>query len=215
MIGKLKLRILGFCWGKMRKKYRTSLIRLRKGEGMKPKLFLTVLLLAAIWTVGCPRDKQSQDAELSRVLKLPYQLQSLVGVKGVWVLIDYLDENALSTGLTEEQIKKDVESKLRLNGITANARPERAAFKDGVYLHISINTLAFSDSPDIVFGVSVELSQPVELRTGLSMSARAITWYDRCVGMYPKSEFAESTRQEVKNGVDTFIYDYFIANPKK
>ena len=215
MIGKLKLRILGFCWGKMRKKYRTSSIRLRKGEVMKSKLFLTVLLLAAIWTVGCPRDKQSQDAELSRVLKLPYQLQSLVGVKGVWVLVDFLDDNALSTGLIEKQIKEDVESKLRLNGIKVNSREERSAFKDGAYLHINIKTLAFSDSPDIVFGVSVELSQPVELRTGLSMSARGITWYERCVGMYPTSEFAEGTRQEVKNGVDTFIYDYFIANPKE
>ena len=182
---------------------------------MKSKLFLIVLLLAAIFTVGCPRDKQSQDDELARVGNLPYQLQSLVGVKDVWILVDYLDENALSTGLTEEQIKKDVESKLRLNGIKVNARQERAAFKDGAYLHISINTLAFTDSPDIVFGVSVELSQPVELRTARSRSARAITWYDRCVGMYPASEFAESTRQEVKNGADIFIYDYFIANPKK
>ena len=182
---------------------------------MKCKLLFTVLLLAAIWAVGCPRDKESQDDELARVRNLPYQLQSLVSVKSVWVLVDYLDENALSTGLTEEQIKKDVESKLRLNGIKVNARQERAAFKDGVYLHVNIKTLAFSDSQDIVFGVSVEVSQPVELRAGRAMSGRAITWYDRCVGMYPASEFAENTRQEVKNGADTFIYDYFIANPRE
>ena len=188
---------------------------------MKSKLFLIVVLLAAISTIGIiswyrqSQDAKAEVAELSRVLKLPCQIQSLVGVKGVWVLIDYLNEDARSAGLTEEQLKKDVESELRLAGIKVNSREERSAFKDGAYLHVNINTIAYNDSPNIVFSISIELSQPVELRTGLSMSVRGMTWLDRCVGMYPTSEFAERTRHEVKDGVDLFIDEYLTANPKK
>ncbi len=186
---------------------------------MKHKLFLIVLSVAAICTIVIVwRRGQSQDAvdgELARVGELPYQVQSLVGVEGVWVLVDYLDEDARATGLTEEQFKQDIESELRLAGIKVNSREERSAFKDGPYLHVSINTVTYADNPNIFFSISVELSQPVELRTGISMSVRGITWLDRCVGMYPASEFAEGTRQEVKAGVALFIDEYLIANPEK
>jgi hypothetical protein len=193
-----------------------------KGNTMKSKLFSTVLLLAAISAIGiitiicgCRQSKDAKDAELARVLELPYQVQTLVGVEGVWVLIDYLGEAARSTGLTEDQFKKEVEVELLLAGIKVNARQERATFKDGAYLHISINTLAYNDSPDIVYSISIELSQTVELRTSLPISARAITWHDRSVGMYTTSEFAQSTRQEVKEGIHIFIEEYLIANPDK
>lgn len=186
---------------------------------MKHKLFLIVVPLVVIFTIGIVwRHGQSRDAEvgeLARVGELPYQVQSLVGVKGVWVLVDYLDEDARAAGLTEEQFKKDVESELRLAGIKVNSREERAAFKDGAYLHVSIDTVTYDDNPNIFFSISVELSQPVKIRTGLSMSIRGITWLDRCVGMYPASVFAEKTRQEVKDSVDLFIDEYLIANPKK
>lgn len=175
--------------------------------------------LAAICTIGIVwRQGQSRDdaeGELSRVGELPYQIQSLVGVKGVWVLVDYLDDDALSMGLTEDQLKQEVESELRLAGIKVNSREERAAFKDGAYLHVDVNTVTYNDSPNIAFSVSIELSQPVELLTGLSMSVRGITWHDRSMGMCPGSAFAERSREDVKAGVDLFIDEYFIANPEK
>ncbi len=186
---------------------------------MKHKLFLIVLSVAAICTIGIVwrqgRSRDAVDSELARVGELSYQVQSLVGVKGVWVLVDYLDEDAMSTGVTEDQFKQDVESELRLAGIKVNSREERSAFKDGAYLHVDINTVTYNDSPNIAFSVSIELSQPVGLRTGLSMSVRGITWHDRSMGMCPGSAFAERVRQDVKAGVDLFIDEYFIANPEK
>ena len=94
---------------------------------MKSRLFLAVVLLAPISTIGISQDKEPLPTyadileERVRIKKLPYQVGSLVGVKGVSILVERLYDDARATGLTREQVKTDIESKLRLAGIKINS----------------------------------------------------------------------------------------------
>lgn len=189
---------------------------------MKSKLFLTVLLLAAITTIGCPQDKQPQDAkekatkaELERIYRLPMTARSLVGEKDIAVNIDDLTVDAISAGLTEEQLQEDVELRLRRVGIKDFSGKVGRIINEEVFIRVTVNTVSRNDSPNIVFNVSIELLGDSELRTHPTVSFWAIIWDKDYLGICPKSEFAETVRQKVKDLTDDFVKDYFIANPKK
>ncbi len=189
---------------------------------MKSKLFLTVLLLAAIITGGCPRDKQSQDtkekaakAELDRISKLPTDVQSLAGVKSILVRVGIFGEEAEFLGLAKEQLKEDVESQIRLVEIKVNSQEEWSASEERAFLGVSINDVSNDDSSIIAFFVTVEFVQPVELPRSPFRVVMGATWKAHGYGMLPKRELPEMVRQAVKDHVDLFIKDYLTANPKK
>ena len=189
---------------------------------MKSKLFLTVLLLAAIITGGCPRDKQSQDtkekaakAELDRISKLPTDVQSLAGVKGIRVDVGFFGEETQLRDLTKEQLKEDIESKFRLAEIKVNSQEEWSASEDRAFIGISIDTDSCDGSPNIAFSVSVEFAQRVKLLRRPHTTVTACSWQTGASGVFPKREVPEMVQQGVKDCVDRFINDYLTANPKK
>lgn len=189
---------------------------------MKTKLFLIVLLLAAISTIGISQDKQSAPAttyegimaERERIAKLPIDIKSLVTLKGVNVFVVPLKEDARSAGLTEEQLKTDVESKLRLAGIKVNSREEMLATKDQVYIYVNVNTVSYKDSPGIAYSYFVGFKQQAMLVRSPFTTVAGVTWEVRLLGMCPKTKFPDITRQRIKDCAAKFIKDYFTANPK-
>ncbi len=195
---------------------------------MKSKLFLTVLLLAVITTIGISQEKQTYtlsadtpktkaelEAELKRIYKLPLEVQSLAGVKDIYVLLAPLKEDAKYAGLTEEQLQTDVELKLRLAGIKVNTKEEFLASEDMAHVYVRCGTSSNKDIPSIPYTVSVSLGQTVQLRRSPNVSVSGTTWETGFVGLCPKGKFQEITRQVVKNQMDEFINDYLTANPKK
>ena len=186
---------------------------------MKSRLFLAVLLLATISTVGCPRDKQSQDAkekatkaELERIYKLPKTVRSLVGEKEIAVYVYDLTADAYSAGLTKKQLREDVEVRLRRVGIKDISGKYGRMINEDVFINVKVNTVSNNDSPNTVFNVNCELSRDVWLRKYPSVSISASIWNKSYLGTCPKSEFPETARQSVKDIVDEFIKDYFKAN---
>ncbi len=189
---------------------------------MKSKLFLTVLLLVAISTVGCPQDKQPQNAkekatkaELERIYRLPVTARNLVGDKDITVSIEDLTQDAKSAGLTEEQLKEDVELKLRPAGIKDFSGKVGRIINEQLFIHVKVNTVSNNDSPNIIYNVSIELLGDSWLRKYPTVSLRPIIWDKAYLGICPKSEFPETVRQAAKDLTDDFIKDYFKANPKK
>ncbi len=196
---------------------------------MKSKLFLTVLLLAVITTIGISQDKQPHDTkdktakvaaqsakiEEERIAKLPQYIQSLAGVKGVCVLIEALNKDVRATGLTREQLQADVELQLVQVGIKVNSWEEYHASEDGAYIFVNINTAIHNDSPTIVSSICVDLTQKVRLLRSPFTMVLAKTWERQRICMFAKSEFPEEARKQVKACMDKFIRHYLTANPKK
>ncbi len=202
---------------------------------MKSKLFLTVLSLAVLIVIGIltgqfmiPRTKevmalkaQLEDdlkilrAEEERIEKLPLPVQSLVGIKGIWVLVDYIYEDTRSMGWDGELFRADVESKLRLAGIKVNSREEWGSSEDRAYLGVYINTNIDDDGPSMAYDVRVEFYQRVTLVRSPAATVDGRTWGRFRLLRCPKSKFPEMSLQEVRDGVDEFISTYFLANPGK
>ena len=208
---------------------------------MKSKLFLTVLLLAAITTIGISQDKQritpqkgfgpppvkpaksaddlqAEIAEFNRIVNLSNDTRSLVGIKGINVYIG-LGKDAKSAGLTEEQLKTDVELKLRLAGIKVNS------IEDAVQLSVQIVARSYDAELSILHSAEIKLKQQVRLcrniytaidsLSGYGQTVNATTWNNGTAGTCPTTEFPESVRKNVKDSMDEFINDYLTANPKK
>ncbi len=154
-------------------------------------------------------------AEKDRIARLPDEVRSLVGVKGIYVTITDLNEDARSAGLTKEQLKTDVELKLRLAGIKVNSQPEwRSSKHEGLFL-VTIATDSDDDSPSIAYTVAVELSQLRKLPGRPYARVFAPTWGKGTGDMCLKNEFPEEARKHVNDLTDKFINDYLTANPKK
>ncbi len=195
---------------------------------MKSKLFLTVLLLAVITTIGISQDKQATPKtnkntwaeaerliEEERIRKLPVKIRNLVGVKGIYVAVEMLNENAKSAGLTEKQLKTDVELKLRLAGIKVNSEEEWKASKDGAFIYVNINSTEVYEIDHMIYSATIKLNQDVMLVRAPYTRVPGTTWEESYTGIYPKSKFQEQARKTVKDYVDEFINDYLTANPKK
>ena len=193
---------------------------------MKSKLFLTVLLLAAITTIGVSQEgpfqpdnrfaigAEKRKAEDERISKLLPPVQSLVGVKGVRVLIKDLTEGAKSAGLTKEQLQTDVELKLRLAGIKVNSDKEWRVSEGHVFLAIIINHV--SDDYSFPYSINLGLGQDVYLARKPHRRCGFITTWDKGhLGRCSSSKFAKTIRDTLKDQTDEFINDYLTANPKK
>ncbi len=190
---------------------------------MKSKQVLIVVLLSAIPSIGITWwCVQSQYAKLrveieaiERFNRLPPPLQNLVDVKEVYVRVHALQQDAEPAGLNEEQLQEDVEFRLRLAGIKLCSGQEWHAYKGIAFFQVIIDTASAYDSPNMAFHVSVELSQDVQLDKYRFTPVNATMWHDSKVGMSLNTDFPERVRQDVKELMDKFLFDYLKANPKK
>lgn len=191
---------------------------------MKSKVLLAVIFLAVISTIGVSQDKESQteidkplsdalleamEAEADRVSNLSSDVLSLWSVKGVYVSIPDLNEAARTSGLTKEQLKTDVELKLRSAGIKVNTREEYRNSKGKAELIVSFTT----NDEHFFTMVNVVFTQRVNLVRIPKLQIVAVTWSSH--GGYPFKIFKEGAQLGVEDGVDDFINAYLTANPKK
>ncbi len=189
---------------------------------MKSKLFLTLLLLAVITTIGISQEKQSQDAkdkaakaELERISKLPMKVQGLVGVKGIHVYVAKLRPNIKSVSLAVEQVKADVELKLRQAGIKVYSREEYASSEDWPSIDVFIDTIDEDDLHIVPYLISVNFMQNVRILRSPYTTVWGRTWIHNLTDACPAPQFPEEVRKHVKYLIDSFIKDYLKANPKK
>ena len=187
---------------------------------MKSKLFLIVLLLAAITTIGISQDRQSQAAkkkaamaERARIYKLPAEAQSLAGVKGIYVLFQGLDEDHKPTDSGKEQLKKDIKLKLRRAGIKVYSEEEWLASQDGERLMVTTVTKNSDSSLNRMYYIALVLVQDVVLHRSPNATVPGNTWNRFHMELGPKSKFLEIARLTTNDHMDKFIKDYRIANP--
>jgi hypothetical protein len=136
-----------------------------------------VMLMLVGLTLTCPAGFQAfGDSEIRR--------ETLRGLQGVGVLVEDIRPETEHDGLTRDQVRIDVELRLRQSGIRVLSREERAATPGAPYLYVNINTYKRPMTEIYSYDISVELNQAVLLTRDPSIWAiGATTWeVGRCNG---------------------------------
>jgi len=184
---------------------------------MKSQIVLAAALLATLSTIGASQEyafeKKTHD-EASRVTKLNWNVQSLVGIRGISLLIEDLGENAKAAGLAEDQLRTDIEMNLRQAGIKVNSKEEYLASGDRACLYVNVSALKRDDL--FIYSISVEVTQTAVLvRRPNRICPSATTWQSGAFGSVGATYFVETIRSRVKDNTNDFINDYLTANPKQ
>jgi hypothetical protein len=131
--------------------------------------------------------------------------QTLKGLKIIAVQVDALRPDVERDGLTQAQIKADVEQRLRQSGIQVN---------DGAsaILVVNVNAVLAGQEGTPFYAVSVQfdLQQDVVVR---GLDATASTWSIGGIAAVGRTNLP-MVRDFVRSKVDKFIEAYFSVNPK-
>ena len=140
---------------------------------------------------------------------------TLVGLTGVYVLVEHVADEAQRDGLDTLQVRTDVEVKLRQAGIRVLSKEEWLSTAGAPYFYVDIST---TKNPLGVYAfiVRVELNQWVTLvRPPSQQRLLAATWSTPGVLGMVGSKKLVSLRDNVRDQTDQFINAYLAANPKR
>ena len=139
-------------------------------------------------------------------------IESLRGIKGVYVQVGSLKPDIEKDGLRIENIQTDVELKLRLAGIKVLTGEERIKEPGTPFLYVNVSSIK-SELGIYTFSINIQLRQLVFLARDLDTRIFACTWIKGIIGTIGANNVVD-IRDYVKDNVDTFINDYLSVNPK-
>jgi hypothetical protein len=141
----------------------------------------------------------------------PIQRTALVGLKEVYVLVDSPKPEAQSLGLTKDQIKTNIELRLRKAGIRMLTEKEWLESPD--YPHLSVTVAAITRAGSYAYMLQLYLSEFVTLVRGNRVNG--VIWQTYRIGIGNEQNTETKTQEQIGDMVDEFINDYMAANPKK
>jgi len=144
------------------------------------------------------------DAEFDR--------QSLVGLKGVYILIEDINPEVERDGLSRVTRQTDVDLKLRQAGITVYTREQSFSVPGSPYLYLAVNILK-TRSGLYAYAVALRLAQSVTLSRAPHVTVTGATWHSGAVGVVGGANLSQ-IRDAVRDVVDQFLNAYLAANPK-
>lgn len=139
----------------------------------------------------------AEDKEISRL--------TLRGIKEVNVVIESIEPEVERLGLTQAQVKADVEAKLREANIAVAPDIERG--RPAVYLYVQV--IRPERIERLFYSISLSLLQNVILERDSNVKTNTETWLVRMLGM---SSGTEAIRSDIRSVLDQFIEDYRKAN---
>ena len=169
-----------------------------KTQNSKLKTFLFTLLFT--FTIGLPAF--GADVEITRL--------TIKGLAGVNVVVEDIQPNiqryAQKAGITKEQIQKDVETKLKSNGIKILANDEWLKTPGRPVLYVNVNTHE-TEKYWYAYDVRLELKQIVSLEANPSIKTLATTW---SINMTSVANIG--TLGVIKNTVDGLVSRFVSAS---
>lgn len=166
---------------------------------IKNPIFKIFLLTFFILITGLPAF--GVDAELTR--------QTIKGLEGVNVIVEDIQPNvqkyAQRAGIAKEQIQKDVETKLKSNGIKVLTKDEWLKTPGRPVLYVNINTHE-TEKYWYAYNVWLELKQVVSLEANPSIKTLASTWSINITGVANIG-----TLGVIKNAVDGLVSRFISA----
>ena len=165
---------------------------------------VVALVVVMVSVLGAAEQRTLYDVK-------PIQRTALVGLKGVYVLVESPKPEAQSLGLTKDQIKTDIELRLRKAGIRMLTEKEWLGSPD--YPHLSVTVAAITRAGSYSYMLQLYLSESVTLARGNSVMG--VIWQTYRIGIGNEQNTETKTQEQVGDMVDDFINDYLAANPKK
>ncbi|MGE5840341.1 MAG: hypothetical protein ACM34H_10425 [Deltaproteobacteria bacterium] len=141
----------------------------------------------------------AEDKEITRT--------TLRGIKEVNVVIESIEPEIEKLGLTQAQVRADVEGKLRGANIPVAEQIERG--RPAVYLYVQVMRPEKVDR--LFYSISLSLLQNVVLERDPKVKTNTDTWQVRVLGM---SSGTDAIRSEIRSLMDQFIEDFRKANQK-
>lgn len=170
---------------------------------------------------GLPRAKPvpKPTSTQSRSVYVADDIETLRGLRGVYVVVETIRADIEDAGLTTEQLQTDVELRLRKVGVRVLSESEWLATREKPYLYVNINVFKTDPGGDVYYpySISVALIQQVYLRRRNSneqlVLTPATTWNKGLLGLLGRDKL-RSVREDVGELIDMFINAYLAANPK-
>ena len=139
----------------------------------------------------------AEDKEITRL--------TLRGIKEVSVVIESIEPEVEKLGLTQAQVRADVEQKLHEANIAVAPDIERG--RPAVYLYVQV--MRPERIERLFYSISLSLLQNVVLERDPKVKTNTDTWLVRMLGM---SSGTEAIRSDIRSVLDQFIEDYRRAN---
>lgn len=166
---------------------------------MNFKNFVIALVLICLWL---PSTSQAYD-----------QKEALRGLKGVKVLVNYLNPVVEKLGLEKAQVKTEVEKKLKQLGLKVYQKAKPPAMST---LYVAINGVPVKSKAMLIYSTSVMLVEYAYLKRGVGAvgdlkEIHAINWQKGRIG-YTKIGSAKIIMKPIQQLVEEFISDYLAVN---
>ena len=132
---------------------------------------------------------------------------TLKGLKAVSVVVETLNEPVKQLGFTEEELKQDVELKLRQNSLKVSSE-NRVPF-----LYLNVNCMRVERIDAFVYNVQLSVVQNA-LVISNGEHAAVDTWESSYLGIISANLVRNAVRESVKDRLDRFLNAYLKANPR-
>lgn len=148
------------------------------------------------------------------------QPKTLQGLRGVYVKI-VMTAHA-QTVLTDEQVRADVEGRLRQEGVSVLSRQQWEAEPGRPHLLVGVSIMrnklqgnpskTYLGPNNVAYSLSLDLTQDCILSRDNTVTAPAVTWNDSNFGTANSPDFV---RQILRNSTSTFARAYFANQSQK
>ncbi len=137
--------------------------------------------------------------------------KNIVGLKGVKVINPTIEPELESLGLSRDQIKTDVESRLRNAGVRILTKEEWVKTPGKPGFSVEITGSNIPEKGIYVYAIDMNVFEQVTLARGFK--GVGSIWHLGTAEGVGKTKI-EQVREVLGKLVDQFINDYLVANPK-
>ena len=166
------------------------------------------MVIFAVWIVMFGVSSAfGMDADITR--------RTLARLPGFYITIEELQQNirqyAIASGVTREQLLKDVELRLQQAGIGIFSQEQWLKAPGRPVIYMNINTHV--ENANVAYNICVEARQIVFTDSSPVVKTLAGTWGINMTGI-TKTDKLNVIRQNLLTLVDKFIEAYWTANKK-
>jgi hypothetical protein len=141
--------------------------------------------------------------------------RTLGGWRGVTVVVAEISDEAQRDGLREDQIRTDVELRLRLAGVTVITQQESLSEPGVPFVYVYIHTRKNTDGR-YAYSARISAHQMVRLTRNPSVTSMGSTWATPpALGTVGADRLSSVRDHVLRDLTDQFINAYLAANPKR
>ncbi len=142
-------------------------------------------------------------------MRTEYNVQSLKGLEGVYIIFQSLDNDIVADGLSQQAVESAVQKRLVDSGITLLSEDELVTRRGGI-LYVALDSIRNKDGI-YACNIQVQLIQVANLSRDHSILVPATTWMYGMV-VLAGSNSVGALQNAVLEIVDEFAQDYQTVN---